>query len=129
MILKRICIALAFIAFFCAMPVAARAAGTPDMDTGYLDAVRDMPLMPGLAELSDESFIFDKPHGRIVEATAVGHVADNDVRGFYTDTLPQLGWMSAGSMRWLREDEKLEVTIRSQGGETFVHFRLSPVEP
>src|SRR3546814_7081615 len=54
--------------------------------------VEDLPLMPGLAEIADAATVFDAPQGRIVESYAAGTVAAAEIRSFYAQTLPQLGW-------------------------------------
>ncbi|HCX67576.1 MAG TPA: hypothetical protein DHK64_08565, partial [Rhodobiaceae bacterium] len=84
----------------------------------YLDAVEDMPLMEGLAETGDGGIIFDKPSGRIVRSVAEGDVAPAEVRAFYVNTLPQLGWTRAEQYELIgellifrRESEQLEIQI------------------
>ena len=102
--------------------------------TGYLDSIEDMPLMEGLKETGEGGIAFDKPDGRIVRAVAEGRVADADVRRFYTQTLPQLGWTHArnielinGLLVFRRENERLEIQIVPQKGElTEVRFSIEP---
>ncbi len=110
-----------------ALPHAAQA-------TGYLDSIEDMPLMEGLKETGEGGIAFDKPDGRIVRAVAEGRVADADVRRFYTQTLPQLGWTHArnielinGLLVFRRENERLEIQIVPQKGKlTEVRFSIEP---
>ena len=93
---------------------------------GFLSAIPDLPLMPGLVELAERGVVFDKAGGRIVEAYAQGEVAGAAVRRFYGDTLPQLGWQASPAGSFLREGEKLEVAVLSEGGGTLVRFTLKP---
>ncbi len=98
---------------------------------GFLEAIEDLPLMPGLEELVDRGLAFDKPGGRIVEAYAQGPVTARAVQGFYGDTLPQLGWQPLSAESFLREGEQLDVTVLTeaadgQGGGTLVRFTLRP---
>ena len=102
--------------------------------TGYLDAIEDMPLMEGLHETGDGGIVFDKPNGRIVRSVARGRVAERDVRRFYTETLPQLGWTRATKLELIRdllvfrrEGERLEIqTVPETGGGTEVRFSIEP---
>ena len=116
---------------FCAATAAAFAAG------GYLDKVEDMPLMDGLSETGDGGIVFDKPTGRIVRAVARGDVAPANVRAFYVETLPQLGWarikeleLIGGLLLFRREGEKLEIQIVSLSSgaiaRTEVRFSITP---
>src|SRR3546814_2954347 len=78
--------------------------------------VEDLPLMPGLAEIADAATVFDAPQGRIVESYAAGTVAAAEIRSFYAQTLPQLGWTAvdagqAGPLEFRREGERLTLEI------------------
>lgn len=111
-----------------AVPGVARAAD------GFLSAVDDMPLMPGLAETGDGGIAFDKPTGRIVRAVATGDVSEKDVRSFYTGTLPQLGWVREKKLELIgdllvfrRERERLEIQIVPESAaHTEVRFSIEP---
>ncbi len=118
-------------ALFClGVLVAAGEAGA----TGYLDAIEDMPLMEGLTETGEGGIVFDKPNGRIVRAVAEGKVAASQVRQFYTETLPQLGWTRAKKLELIgdlllfrREGERLEIqTVPERDGGTEVRFSIEP---
>ena len=118
---------------FLAMPVLALSSAAHAGD-GFLDAVDDMPLMPGLAETGDGGIAFDKPTGRIVRAVAVGDVSAKDVRAFYAGTLPQLGWEREKKLELIgdllifrREQERLEIQIVPEGAaRTEVRFSIEP---
>ena len=92
----------------------------------FVAGIEDLPLMPGLAEVRDAGVVFDKPGGRIVEAYAEGAVRRAEVIGFYRQTLPQLGWQSAGDTAYRREGERLEIVILGDDGELVVRFTLQP---
>lgn len=106
-------------------------------DTVYLADIADLPLAPGLTEQMDEALVFDKPDGRIIEATARGAVTRGSVTGFYRDVLPALGWRLAGqteggrSMELMfdREDERITITAEDdpeRDSLITVRFELSP---
>jgi hypothetical protein len=101
----------------------------PESDS-FVAGFEDLPLMPGLVQVSDAGFVFDTPSGRIVESFAEGRVSIDAIRGFYARTLPQLGWRQTGRDRFEREDEVLDVEVtpdRPAPGELVsVHFYLAP---
>ncbi len=110
---------------------------SPAKTAAYLSAVEDMPLMPGLTEQKDSSFMFDAPDGRIVRAGAHGPVAVSDAAVFYKNSLPSLGWKptsarsgpKAGEKRltFAREGERLEIDVlAAKAGMTEVHFSIDP---
>jgi hypothetical protein len=92
----------------------------------YIDRIADLPLMDGLSEVDDAGVSFDKPSGRIVEAFAHGSVAAGDVRRFYRDTLPQLGWTRVRRDTFAREEEKLTLDYLGERGDLTVRFTLQP---
>tara|TARA_R110000868_G_scaffold123868_2_gene327728 strand:- start:886 stop:1284 length:399 start_codon:yes stop_codon:yes gene_type:complete len=124
-------LAMALLFAGASLQTSARAA---DKVSGYLDAVEDMPLMEGLKETGDGGIVFDKPNGRIVRTIAEGRVSVGDVRSFYTNTLPQLGWVRLRKLELIpdllvfdRETERLEIEIVPQAGATTqVRFSIEP---
>jgi hypothetical protein len=106
------------------------AAGTAAADggAGFVPGFEDLPLMPGLGAVEGATVIFDKPTGRIVEAHAVGGRSADEVRAFYRDVLPELGWAPRGEGAWSREGETLQIEVtRSASGRVGVRFVLAPL--
>ena len=96
-------------------------------DTRFLAGIEDLPIMPGLAELTDQGLVFDKPEGRIVEAFAEGDLAPDEVAVFYRRTLPELGWQADSAGQYRREGEVLAIEVQgTQNGGVLVAFRLAP---
>ena len=83
-------VALLFLAVLLLAPV------VPAWAVTYLSAIADLPLPDGLAEQTDKSTVFDAPLGRIITAYATGTVDADEVRDFYDDALPPLGWEKTG---------------------------------
>lgn len=91
----------------------------------YVEGLEDLPLMPGLEAVPGETLVFDKPGGRIVQSTARGQVSAQEVRRFYRDTVPQLGWHLSGTDRFVKAGEVLRLEFRGKRPLT-VRFILSP---
>ncbi|EDP61954.1 hypothetical protein BAL199_10175 [alpha proteobacterium BAL199] len=102
------------------------AASTPVRADAFVDGFEDLPLMPGLANVPAASVSFDAAAGRIVVAFAEGKVRMPDVRAFYAETLPQLGWSVDQAGRWMREGEVLTVDTVVEGDGLVVRFELTP---
>lgn len=93
----------------------------------YLRYLPDVPLMPAMAELEEQSMIFDKAEGKVIESTALaGNLSEKEVNEFYDHTLPSLGWTAAGAQRFLRNGEQLIVKWEKLPGGSLVRFSLSP---
>ncbi|MDH3593403.1 MAG: hypothetical protein OEU09_23175 [Rhodospirillales bacterium] len=118
---------LLFAALIAALALAGPDAPGPRAQAqGYIAEVEDLPLMPGLAEVEGAGVVFDKPHGRIVEAYAQGRVTREAVLAFYRQALPQLGWRADGGAAFRREGETLSLDFLDGGGALVVRFTLVP---
>ncbi len=95
--------------------------------TLFFNALQDVPLMPGLAELNDQTVIFDKPGGRIIESVAdMGGVPRAEILSYYADSLPQFGWKPAGKGRFIRDLEILELKFQKLGEHEFFRISVMP---
>ena len=101
------------------LPGPARAEG------GFLAECEDLPLPPGLQERSG-GMLFDSPTGRIVDAQAEGPLSAQQVRAFYAETLPQLGWEQIGDASYRRDREVLRMTISGTKPPVSVRFSVVP---
>lgn len=111
-----------FLAFLSLIPLMA-IAGEPQ----FFSELSDIPLMPGLYELADETVVFDKPEGRIVETAAVSETENiNKIKEFYDSTLPQLGWERLGSSDYIRQEEVLHMQTETRQGLNVVKLMVSP---
>lgn len=96
-------------------------------DTRFFETLYDVPVMPGLAEMPDRALVFDKPEGRFAQAGAAGKgVTEAGIRAFYAASLPQLGWKLTGADSYVREGEKLVLSVGSEGPWRVARFTLSP---
>lgn len=95
---------------------------------GFFGELDDLPLMEGLQEMPEASMAFDKPGGRIGEVYAEGAVPAEEVRSFYADTLPQLGWRPVGENRYQRDGERLVLDVSETAGTTTLRISLSPTD-
>ncbi len=93
----------------------------------FVSVIEDLPLMPGLAEVTDAAMAFDSAAGRIVEARATGAIGASLVEAFYAKALPQLGWEKQTDGGYVRGDERLGLEIiPATGNMVTVSFRVKP---
>ncbi len=94
----------------------------------FFNTLYDVPVMPGLAEVPDMALSFDKPSGRIAQAGAVAQdLSAKSIYSFYAQSLHQLGWHASQENVYIREGEKLEISIRKNGQTSVVQFMLKPL--
>ncbi len=95
-------------------------------ETRFFSVPNDMPLMPGLSELPARATAFDKPEGRIAEASAAGRISAVEIKKFYETLLPQLGWKRGGGDFYVRQDEQLAMRTGTENGMGVVRFSIAP---
>lgn len=93
----------------------------------FFESLNDVPLMPGLYEMAEESVVFDKPGGRIAESAAASQeLALEEIREFYSQALPQMGWDRRADGSFVREGESLTMNVENRDGYNVVRFTISP---
>ena len=104
-------------------------------ETYFFDSLYDVPVMPGLIEVPELSLSFDKATGRISQAAAVYNGINIDaVFVFYDQSLRQMGWRKISQGGYVREGEKLSISIEAktennqenQSSGPLVRFLLEP---
>ena len=81
-----------------------------------------------MSEVADQSFVFDKAEGRVVETVGFLSASDTDrTIKFYETALPQLGWKPLKTAIFERNNEQLVVRAEKVAQGQLVRFQLSPV--
>jgi hypothetical protein len=94
--------------------------------TAFFRSMNDIPIMPGLNEIANDDIVFDKPEGRIAEATATTARSRNAVLSFYNSALPQLGWDRADAGIFTRAGETLNIVVEESADGRLVRILISP---
>ena len=100
--------------------------GAANSADNFVFGFEDLPLMEGLNQVSQDSVLFDTPQGRIVQASAVGMIAEAEVIVFYDSTLPQLGWTRTAAATYQREGEVLRLEFSTKDQLLLVAFLAEP---
>lgn len=118
-------------AFFVLVSVPAYAEATQN-DEGavvYFEILHDLPVMPALEPAPEESYSFDKPGGRIISESAyASDIKKERIYDYYYTVLPPLGWRPKGPRLYIRDDERLEISIDTENDFHKVQFFVSPRE-
>lgn len=116
-------IIFAILLFVCVLPFSLSQANEGMHAPRFFEAIPDVPLMNGMQEMHDYIFVFDKPEGRIIETLArTDGISVVNIREYYAQTLPQLGWRSTNHDEFIREEEKLSM----QYEEDFLKITIRP---
>jgi hypothetical protein len=115
--------ALASLSFAASSPAVAE----PLLPPAFFSSIPDLPLMPGLREMTDQVSIFDKPEGRIIETPALIESGARDtIEHYYDRVLLEFGWQRIGKNAFVREGERLHMAYEVHNGQEFIRFMLTP---
>ena len=93
----------------------------------FFNALEDVPVAPGMEELVEQTVLFDKPEGRIIESVAyMDDVTQEQALDFYHSVLPQMGWNKVSRTRFFRETEFLDIVFEDHEGKNFMRVMVKP---
>ncbi len=92
----------------------------------FVAGIADLPLMPGLYLVDEETIIFEKPTGRLISTIARGDRTRKAFWQFYEDTLPQLGWRSIERGSFVRDGESLNISVEENALQIIARFIVTP---
>lgn len=93
----------------------------------YVPGTEDIPLFFGFDFIEDQELSYDSYDGRIIDAEFYSKTADaSNVRKFYEETLPQLGWSKRQYQIYERDGEILKLNILQQNNGTILKFKIRP---
>ena len=115
--------------YICVLLLAVWPAAAQEDTARFVSALPDVPLMPGLAEVPQDTLGFDKAQGRSTQVSlASTGPSQAEIAAFYARALPQFGWHAAGAGRWHRAGEVLMLTfIQPEAGRPLLaRMRVAP---
>ena len=85
----------------------------------------DVPLMDGLVVDENDSFSFDTPAGQIMTVSAQTTAPVKEVKAFYGESLPALGWQQISATQYHRDQDELSLQISSIAHKTSVKIQMT----
>lgn len=104
----------------------AEAVGGPEVKSGFVPNLPDVPLPENFVIDESTSTFFDSAEGRIAEVNAQGISSVSEVNGFYDSSMPALGWTRIGNLAYKKEGELLVITPEQGNNLTNLKFSLRP---
>lgn len=92
----------------------------------YVPGTEDLPVYEGFKPVDTKNVAYDSADGRLIDASYFNnHAKIAEVKEFYSETLPHLGWKKKQN-EYVREGERLKINITEKGGITFLKFTIRP---
>lgn len=93
----------------------------------YVNGVDELPVPNGFVEKESSNSSFDTVSGRIVDVVYEGKGSLDNIKKYYEDTLPELGWKKQTLNLYKREEETLQLKMERNGGNTILlNFVIRP---
>jgi len=92
----------------------------------FVNGFDDIPIYKNMQNDKDSLILFDTINGRYLSSEIVGKEKMEDVRKFYLEVLPNLGWRMENENIFLRDSEKLEINYFKEENDTRIIFSISP---
>ncbi len=100
-----------------------------EASTDFVQGSEDIPLLNGMEKMFDEGLGFDSSSGSIMSSSYKAEIPLENVKKFYSKTLPQMGWALKKSeplkLSFEREKENLEIELIKQNEKNIVKFFIS----
>lgn len=102
----------------------------PKASPDFVQGSEDIPLLAGMEKISDDDTIgFDSSSGSIISSSYTTDLNKRQIRNFYIQTLPQLGWEVIknleNNLSFKRENENLEIEFTDENDKKMVKFFIS----
>jgi len=98
----------------------------------FVQGSEDIPLLVGMEKISEETVGFDSDAGSIISSSYKTEADLQNVKEFYSKTLPQLGWKAVEKKKdkktksiFKRDKEKLEIEFTKEKDKNVVRFFIS----
>ncbi len=80
--------------------------------TSFVPNIPDLPVPKKFFLIKGTDSVFETREGKIVEASFRGKGEESEITTFYQKTLAELGWQEKMNFLFIRDKEKLRITIK-----------------
>lgn len=93
----------------------------------FVQGSEDIPLLTNMKQATDDDIGFDSNSGSIINSSYETQVGFSEIKDFYANTLPAMGWKMIKSddknkIEFVRDKEKLEINFKEQKNNNLVSF-------
>lgn len=97
---------------------------TNDKITFFVDGIQDVPLHQNMIIKENSLIMFDTNQGNLVEVEIKGDQKISNLKNFYNEVLPNLGWQMLKKNKFKRDQNFLEIQYYIEKKKTIVKFKL-----
>ena len=97
---------------------------TNDKITFFVDGIQDVPLHQKMIIKENSLIMFDTNQGNLVEVEIKGDQEISNLKKFYNEVLPNLGWQMLKKDKFKRDQNFLDIEYFTEKKKTIVKFKL-----
>lgn len=92
----------------------------------FITGIEDVPIFDSLEIDEDNLIIFDKVDSRLVTVNLSGTVNLSEVRDYYENILPNLGWKMLNKEKYVRDSEILNLEYKTKNKKVYLTVKIKP---
>ena len=92
----------------------------------FITGIEDLPIFDSLEIDEDNLIIFDKVDSRLVTVNLSGTVNLSEVRDYYENILPNLGWEMLNKEKYVRDSEILNLEYKTDNKKVYLTVKIKP---
>ena len=92
----------------------------------FITGIEDLPIFDSLEIDEDNLIIFDKIDSRLVTVNLSGTVNLSEVRDYYENILPNLGWKMLNKEKYVRDSEILNLEYKTKNKKVYLTVKIKP---
>ena len=92
----------------------------------FVIGIEDLPIFDSLEVDEDNLIIFDKADSRLVTVNLYGDVNLGEVKQYYENILPNLGWKMINKKKYIRDSEILDLEYEKKNKRVYLTLKIKP---
>ncbi|MBH43217.1 MAG: hypothetical protein CMP25_00310 [Rickettsiales bacterium] len=92
----------------------------------FITGIEDLPIFESLEIDEDNLIIFDKADSRIITVNLSGSVNLEEVKDYYENILPNLGWKMRNKKEYVRDAEVLKLEYEVKNKKVYLTLKIKP---
>lgn len=92
----------------------------------FVNGIEELPVITNMENMSESLIFFDTNKGRFVQSKIIGDQNIDQIKDFYDNILPNLGWEKIDKNKFIRKSELMEIKYYKYNKDSIAEFNIKP---
>ena len=92
----------------------------------FVNGIEELPVIKNMQNMPESLIYFDTNKGRFVQSKIVGNQSISQIKDFYENILPNLGWEKIDKNKFSRKSELMEIRYYKYNKDSIAEFNIKP---